>query len=312
VQQCITAALTSRSLKKVPPEVLESALIELQEERKEIARSRRFKDGIKCQRAITQVIACHLAQAKIAVQRATLDRHKVQARGVEQEVRAYDEETKQLILNRMTAQAEKRNQLLEDKKLERGQLNTEWDSIRRARMYNRPSARVTVLRQQQTLLAVQCRFEEADVVAKIIDEVVRNDENEHARARQIDYEEALAKLKAKQAAEIAFFDEHCVIEIALLRQQRAILRRALENKEKKIEARVEAANDVDRVWNARQSERLEMLATGRFFGTPAPSSRIKREEVAKTEGGFLLLPPLKLEVEKSARRGRRKKGRESG
>jgi hypothetical protein len=306
VRACITAALNADSLKGASTELLEATLIELQACRNELATAHRFKESGKYQRAITHVIACHLAKAKIEVQKAALDQHKVQTRELEQEARSYDHETKQLIVQQMTAQAEKREKLLESHKMERTEHNKEWDSVRRLRMYNRPSNRVTVLRHQQTLLTVQCRFEEADVLAKMINEVVKHDESEHARSRQIDYEESLTKLKTKQANELAFFDEHSVIEIAQLRQRRETLRKAIDNKEKKIEARGEVVKDIDRLWNAKQSERLEQLAAGESTGTALPSSHPNREEVAKTQGTFLSLPPLRLETDKSARRKKRK------
>jgi hypothetical protein len=77
-----------------------------------------------------------------------------QAREVDQERRTYDQETQELIVALMEGQAEKRNDLLEIHENEKFELNRQWRSIRRARLYNRPSKRVALLRHQQTFLAV--------------------------------------------------------------------------------------------------------------------------------------------------------------
>jgi hypothetical protein len=174
-------------------------------------------------------------------------------------------------------------------------------------LYNRPSYRVTVLRRQQVLLAAQCRVEEADHVAKLIEEGVRQDEKEHARARQRDYEESMTKLKAKQAGELEFFDEQCVIEVAQLKQQREGLRKVISNKTKKVEKRQEMIKDVDRLWNATQAERLGQITAGSARGKKMPSSHIPIAAVDKLEGAFLALPPLNFDGDMSARGSRRRK-----
>jgi hypothetical protein len=112
----------------------------------------------------------------------------------------------------------------------------------------------------------------------------------------------MARLKRKQTAELEFFDEQCGIEIQLLKQERKTARKVIENKAKKIEGREMAVHDAERIWNAAQGERLAQITAGQ---DTLPSSHIRYEEVAKTEGGFLVLPRLRLESDKSPRVSRR-------
>jgi hypothetical protein len=290
VRACLTAALAERPLTDASSELLEATLLELQECRKERATSRRFAESAKYHRAIAHVSATHLAKSKEELQKATMEQHRAVARDLEQEARAYDQETQELLCALAAEQAERKARMLDAHTAEKHELNRKWDSIRRARSYNRPSNRVTLMRRQQTLLAVQCRFDEADQVAKMIDEGVRQDEREHAKVRQRDYEESVTKLKAKHAGELAFFDEQCAVETAQLKQRREVLRKGIDNKTKKVEVREEVIRDADRLWNERQTQRQAQITAGTARTKTLPSATIPREEVARLEGGFLALP----------------------
>jgi hypothetical protein len=246
-----------------------------------------------------------LSQAKIQTQTVGIAQHKAQVQVVRDEFKAYDNETKRLIAELKAKQAEKRVALLEQQSLERREHGKVWESVRRERLYNRPSNRVMVLRHQQTLLAVQSRFQEADRVTRIIQDATQFEQAEHATSRQRDYAESLAQLKAKQAAELEFFDEHAIVEISQIEQKRAVLRKSIENKEKKVDAKGVLVKDIERYWNTGQTARQDDIAAGRAFGASLPSSQLSPTELAQNEIGFLILPPLKLE--KSARSSRRRK-----
>jgi hypothetical protein len=153
-----------------------------------------------------------------------------------------------------------------------------------------------ILRRQQTLLASQRRFVEAESTTKIISDATQSEVFVRTKSRKHDYEESLSQLKSKHAAEVEFFDEHSEIELAQLHQERAALRRSLENKDKKIEAKGAVVKDLERYWNSglagRQAKDFDRKASGGFL----QMSHVDISELAKDEVGFLTLPRLSVEV----------------
>jgi hypothetical protein len=116
---------------------------------------------------------------------------------------------------------ERRKELADCHRRERVEHSARWQSPQKVRMYNRPSHGVLQLRRKEELLTAQCRFAEADEVSKILKEEMAKQEEERARIRQKDYEESLAKLEARQLAEIQWFDENAEIERERMRQKAA-------------------------------------------------------------------------------------------
>jgi hypothetical protein len=313
IKKWTKAVLAHRSLTAASTHLLEEVLHELHERRKELAASRRFKEGAKVQSAIEYLIAFHLSREKEEVQEAALTDYQKQVHVTEEEGRAYDSETKRLIKELTHKQKTKRQGLVERHRRDRLELNAQWDSRRNERMYNSPSYWVTALRHQETLLAAQHRLDEANDVSTAIQKHVRDELRHRSKIRQEDYDQSLAKLKVKQQAEIEFFDEHAKLQIEQLKQQRATQRRTVENKVKKVEARGELVNDADRCWNAGFMHRKDLAATGRLFGAALPSSHLNQHELERQETGFLQLPPLDVEVDgKSARKSRRRRRPKEG
>jgi hypothetical protein len=289
----VQAALGSSSLKGISSAVLESALVELMEQRRELAHNHRLRESARYQRAINRVLECHSTQMKLDVQEMALARHRIDARIVDEEAREYDLETRDLIREFKAVRDEGRNQLLERHNGELSRHTRQWGSRRMARMYNLPSHRVAMLRRQQTLLTVQCRFEEADAVARLLAERTLQNNIEQAKARQRDYEESFTKLKTKQTGEVEFFDHETEIQLAQLKQARRVARAPIDNKKKKMEAREAFLMDAERVWNARRHERMEKITTGTTMGQTFPSLHIQPEEVGKSDAARLPLPQLK-------------------
>jgi hypothetical protein len=295
LKKWIEAALAERSLKGATPEILEQVLVELQERRKELAIGRRFGEAARYHAAAEFVLAFHISQSKSELQQEGLARHAVQAKAVQEELRAYDSETSRLFSELKAVQAKKRQDLIEAQSTERREHSAQWESVRKERYYNRPSNRVMILRHQQTLLAAQCRFLEADSVTRIISDATQSEVFVRAKSRERDYEESLSQLKAKHAAEVEFFEEHSEVELAQLQQQRVALRRSLENKGKKIEAKGALIKDIERYWNSEQIARQTKTLGGKVFGALLSSSNVNISELAKNEIGFLALPRLSVE-----------------
>jgi hypothetical protein len=308
IKKWTRAVLARRSLAEAPTQLLEEVLHELRARRKELAASRRFKEGAKVQSAIEYLAAFQLSRQKGELHRAALTDHQNQVHAAEEEGRTYDTETRRLIKERALEQMVKREELVERHQQDQRELNAQWNSRRNERMYNRPSYRVASLRHQEALLAAQYRFEEANNLSAAIHEHVRQELLHRSKARQEDYEQALAKLKVKQQAEVESFDEHAKLEIDQLTQQRATQRRTLENKVKRLEAKGELVKDADRCWNAGFMHRQDVAATGRQFGAALLSSHLNQDELERQERETLPLPPLNVEVgRKPAKKSRRRR-----
>jgi hypothetical protein len=284
-------AMAMGSLKGISSEVLEAALFELQERRREVTNAHRFEESSKCQHAINHVIATHLTQTKREVQNAALEQHRIAAKELEKAAGNFDRNTNELMRGLMELQAERRRDLVETHKNEIRKHKKQWNSRRMVRMYNRPSQNVRALRERRTWLAVQCRFDEADDAHKVSNKETQSAERDRGNSRQNDYKVSLEQLKAKQSGELALFDENAVIEIARLRHDRVMMRKAIDNKGKKIEMEGEFLKDVERVWNAKRVQRFQQITQG--IAECWSFGHLKREEVGKSDGAVLVLPPLR-------------------
>jgi hypothetical protein len=305
LKKWMDAALGHRSLKGATQEILEEVLAELQGRQKELAIVRRFSEAARYYDASEFVHAFHVLQSKSELQQEGLARHEVQAKAAQDELRAYDRETGRLFAELKAGQAKKRQDLIDGHDSERREHSMQWGSKRKERHYNRPSNRVMILRHQQTLMAAQYRFLEAAAVKKIISDATQSEVFVRTKSWGRDYDESLSQLKVKQAAELDFLDEHSGLELAQFQQQRAVLRRSLENKNKKIETQGSLIKDIDRYWTmgekARQTKALEVGVSGCLLR----SSHVTVSELAQNESGFLALP--RLSVELPARRSPRPK-----
>jgi gamma-glutamylcyclotransferase (GGCT)/AIG2-like uncharacterized protein YtfP len=290
---------------KASPELLEEVLVELRERRKELTSTHRFREAKKYTRAIAHVLATHVKLSKVATQKSALEELLTESKEVQEERKSFDKETQRLIDELKALQEEKREQLLETFRIQKIRHNREWGSGRRKRLYSRISVGMSILHRQRALMAMQYRLEEAESVSRLIGERTASEQIERGKARQMAYDVSVSKLKAKQSGELSLFDEQAAVQIEQLKQQREMQRRAIEHKQKKIDARMEAVKDMERVWNAKQLERLGHITAGIAFGTRLPSARIKREELEKLEYGSLALPALQLDTEKPSQGFRR-------
>jgi hypothetical protein len=161
-------------------------------------------------------------------------------------------------------------------------------------MYNRPSARLKLLKRQEEILLQENRFEDAEKVRALITDIRANEKDVQARMMQHDYQESLAALKRKQRAELENAEENMALEMERLRQKRAEMRQALELKRKLIENRVTAEtedrlHEVEKVRRLDGRWKLERKHRGSTCAIPP------RRELS--EADFLSLPPLMLDQE---------------
>jgi hypothetical protein len=272
-------------------EQLEGLLFLVSDERKHIATDHRYRDGEKFNGVVAHVNNSFIDTRKRNRQQDEQDVLKAADEDCKASTEAFDRETKQREKELRDRQKEQRDALIENHQREITALDDHWKSPGKFRLYNRSSTKLTIMRRQLAWLLVQCRFREAEEVRRLVDEETREEEAESHRAMQRDYDEALAKLLARQQEELETFDEGAALQVQKYLQDRATDRKVLENRGRKIAAREEIAADPQRLWNHQQAARARAIAAN-VGKRPVPSAKMSRKDIKDKDVAILNLPPL--------------------
>jgi hypothetical protein len=111
---------------------------------------------------------------------------------------------------------------------------------------------------------------------------------------QHDFEEAQKKLRAKQAAEVAFADEDGKVQVARLAQKRERGRQALMNMTCKFLKRAGEISDPERLWNIHQAKRREEAARGGQVEAAPRLAKLAVGDFPTREDALIALPPLRM------------------
>jgi hypothetical protein len=222
-------ALELKPLAGATEEQLENLLYLVSTERKAIATHHRYRDGDKYNGVVSHVDYAFIDARKKNRQQREQETLKSAEAGCKAETEAFDRETKQREKELRDHQKEQRDALLASHQAELDALEEHWKTPTKFRLYNRASNNLTVLRRQLAFLLVQCRFKEAEDVRRMVDEETRFEEEENHLVMQRDYDEAVKKVIARQAEELATFDNKAAVQVQTYLQDRAVERKVHEN-----------------------------------------------------------------------------------
>lgn len=264
-------------------------LEKLFEARDSAVNSNNLKESESLTYAVESIEKSRINELKEITQKEAISLYQQQLAGFKQEISKFDEETKHLI-----------DHLIQKKKSQRCKLELhhselldkhtqEWTSQKKHRMYNRASTTLVFLRKQSKVLIQQSRFREAEDVQQVMVVQEKKEREIAIRKMQKDYEDSLKKLTKKIDEELEFHDSNEKISIAQLKQKREQLRVALLNRLKKIQKAGEKANDVEKIWNSRQIQRLECTSSDTSVRPPSPR---KTKTRTSQDDSILILPPL--------------------
>ncbi|OHS97595.1 hypothetical protein TRFO_36131 [Tritrichomonas foetus] len=289
-QRIIQRALAGESLSNLDESQLNTLILQLQTLRKQLALNHKYKEGMKVNDAIARAEKCRLDFQKKELHERAENEFQKEKSDFETRKENFDRETSQMIRDLEERHDTQRKEMNAEHERQENELMEKWMSPSKVRQYNRSSAALTVLRRQHALLLSQNRFKEAEVIASEIDEKTQQELAQNHAMHQKDFEAAQDILFARQKDEVEFFENRIAVEMAALKQRRGRGRRAIENKEKRIEAKEEGLKEPDRLWNQSQIHRTEEM-TGRSRSIQ-PSSKMSVRELGGNEVAILALPPL--------------------
>ena len=227
-------------------EELESLLYTLKQERKALARDRRFKDGLRCNSAIEHVLK-YLMKAQISLQQQQIiEESQEEDNFFRQSLKQFDDETKQKEQELIASQKQARSELKAAQKVELEELVQLWNSPVKRRMYNKPSQKLAELHRQMNICTKNSNFEEAESLRKEINQL-RKEESEAAYQKmKTDFEQAQEVMEKKHKQDMALFTETSRVKMERFKQRRAKQRRAFEFHEKTMLKKNDETEKTDR------------------------------------------------------------------
>ncbi|OHS99919.1 hypothetical protein TRFO_33562 [Tritrichomonas foetus] len=286
-------AMNLEPLEDLDDEIYEALIRSLAEDRKEQAMNDNFEESERLNSAIEHVSASQLDQRKFKLQQEAYDDYCVQMDRVQNELQQFDEESQRLELD-LKAKLDTQQQRIEaahEKELDNH--SDQWTSDAKKKQYNHASSRLLFLRKQFQQLIIQCRFKEAAEVKAEINKVEAYEQREALKVMQHNFDESLKKIETRHAEELQFFRTRADIQLKQLRQNRAKLRIALQNKESKLKRIEDRIRDADKLWNYTQMQRIEEVSAGKSRDAKV-TSKLSPREFGRKEETTIALPPLNL------------------
>ena len=294
--------LKKQAIEQEPLEVDDNAILEdllllLSEERRQLAAQHDFKESQRRNEAIGYVMECQSWLQKIEAQKASMEDVQQRQEELEKQLEDFDIESREIRHKTKKKLRRKRNKLIKKHNVQIEELEEQWSSEEKTRLYNKSSNTLICLRRQLALLLQQCRFEDAADVQKQIDDRQRYEEDQNHNQMQQDFNEVYNKLKSRQADDLTYFDQNAEMELKKLYKRREKLRQALVNREKKIQDKSDTAQDADKLWNSMKTNRTRDIGNpDKFKSTQMmPTLKVSKNDLKDEKMvQSLSLPPLNM------------------
>ena len=293
IQKLKEKAKKEEPLNGVTVEQFQELLYVLNQERKNFAKEKRFKDGLKCNHTINYVNQWYLKAQKLEIQTNKQEEFNEAKAEFTSDLAKFDAESKALEKELIEKQKNFRNVLQSNHSKERDEFEQRWNGDKKQRIYNHSTGYLINLRYKLSFLLIQNRFAEAESCQKAIAERTKYEMQEHHEIMQHDFDESLKQLEDRQANELQTYDENCQLQLEKLRHDREKLRRSYLNRQMKLNAKEEIVTNPDKVWIHSQQARLTEAARTSKRTPLSPSTKMTRtDEMRSEEAVSLELPPL--------------------
>lgn len=291
--------LRGEKVKTDDPTLLAHVVTNLENKRDQLMIDGDFQNSIKTQKAVDSARSKQIE----AVKKQTSDEqleviNKKQAKLVdnyerfESEMRKAEEELENDINAQKQALSEKHQKQIQDH-------DENWQKEVKLRQYNRASQRLRVLRTQQQLLMNAKRFDEAEQVCKIADDVAQKEALESHKQMLTAYKNSRRKLEEKQADEMDTFLRTSEQRRDILQHQKEVLTRPYVNRIKNLKREQEIAKDPDRLWILRHrndDKKINNCYSSAQKNTKTTQQQTQTVSQEKKKGALefnkLVLPPL--------------------
>ena len=286
-------AINFEPLDDLTDDQYEALIRHLAEERRDNAFNNNFAYSEKLNEVIEYVTECQTDQRKYALQQSKYDDYFQQMERVQSELERFDQETS-MLEKKLKSDLETQQRRIEaNQERELDRHSAQWTSDAKRKQYNHASSRLLFLRKQFQQLVVQCRFKEASAIKSEIQKLELAEQQEAIKVMQHKYDESLKKIETRHADELQFFKTRADIQLKQLKQNRAKLRIALQNKESKLRKMEERIKDVEKLWNCNQMQRIEDVSAGKSRDARV-TSKLSPREFCNQNDTTINLPPLNL------------------
>ena len=288
-------AMNLENLDDLTNEEFESLLIILNQDRRKYIVSKNFQEGNRLNTAFLHVQKSYEHNKKLRLQRQEYQKYKAQKDEFDRQLKAFDDETKDILNKIDQRNKEALANLEEQHERESNEHYMHWMSEAKIRQYNRASQTLMMNRKQQQLLLDQCRFTEAEAIEQTIAKLEKQEEAIAHKMMQHDYDESLKALNEKQQSEIDFVLQKGKLRKQQAQQRRLVERSTLMNKEKKILAIKEQVSDPEKVWNLAQNQRINEIYKKKDNDHLLPPIKLRQTPLTTRQQGpstIIKLPPL--------------------
>jgi hypothetical protein len=179
---------------------------------------------------------------------------------IEDDIRAFDAETQEMLDYAASVHNAHREELTEAQRAEEKRLIEEWQSLKRARKYNHASNDVIVKRMQLNYFLRTGEYRDAELCAADLRASEERDSTGAMESMRDDFRSAKRLMTAKHKARTRQLEESLDTEHGVVATRRKEKRVILENVEHKIQVDGERHSDPEKAWNLTRPSRMNEIS----------------------------------------------------
>jgi hypothetical protein len=259
------AALKARAcqlkpLENLPLSTYDELLRELEADKQKLFSPPNLRELGRLALVISHVEAYRMAARKDNVFRKMENEHEQDVGLANQDLRAFDNETRQILTKLRKQQSERRQTLLAAHQSELATNIAKWSSEPKLKRYTHPSPGLIMKRKQFELLMKEKNFVQADLCAKDIQATEEREAGEAVIHIQTEFRESKRMIESRQKDEVATQEREFQAEREMVVRRREKERGVLVNVMKKLEAKGDQFSSPEKAWQITRKQKLVNIA----------------------------------------------------
>ena len=264
VSHWMRLVLKGREIPGIPAALVPELLGRLQDEQKAAIAAMSRERAVRVAAALKHVKELQTVKRKEETQQKHLSECCEKVEKAKSEHKALLERFAELEAQMGADYNKQRQALVARQAKEKEDLEKEWSSPAKARVYNHPSQRLIVLRMQEKKMFTLGQYDDVDKVRAEADRLEKSEVEVANKAFQAGYDNAVRQLREKHRLEMGIFHEDFNQKAEMVRRE---MRTKLEQMEKVIahlESKRETAEDPEKVWALKgRTEQKQGVTTQR-------------------------------------------------
>ena len=239
------------------PEILKLSIINIQQKRDFFNQTGKFRDAENAEIAIRKARELLLDAMKTEVQNQELADISIRTGHTTTDlsicshfIEAKEEELDNKLENAMNAMLKRHEDELRE-------LDEQWDSDTKRRLFNKTSPQLRELRNQQKRLIKAKKFEEADELSRIADAMHKHEQEVNGKKLLLAYNEAKRSLLKKQNEEKDLLEKKISLKKTVFQHTAEVQKESLKNRERVLNIRKVTASDKEALWRQKKSRQIE-------------------------------------------------------